>query len=56
MGKFPRGFSNARLVPVDYRIVIDACKTNVRVSLFRANFNKRFISGHDFTGCGKTCS
>jgi hypothetical protein len=29
---------------------IDTCKTNVRVSLFRANFTKEsFVSGHDFS-------
>jgi len=29
------------------------CKTNVRVSLFRANFEKRFVSGHDFSRAEK---
>ncbi len=28
---------------------MDACKNNVRVSLFRANFKKRFVSEHDFS-------
>ena len=28
---------------------IGDCKTNVRVSLFRANFERRFVSGHDFS-------
>ena len=28
---------------------IDDCKTNVQVSLFRANFGKCFVSGHDFS-------
>jgi hypothetical protein len=28
---------------------MDACKTNVLVSLFRANFKKRFVSGPDFS-------
>jgi hypothetical protein len=28
---------------------MDACKNNVRVSLFGANLKKRFVSGHDFS-------
>ena len=32
---------------------MDDCKTNVRVSLFRANFEKRFVSGHDFSRAEK---
>ena len=32
---------------------IDDCKTNVRVSLFRANFEKCFVSGHDFSRAEK---
>ncbi len=28
---------------------IDACRINVLVRLFRANSNKRFVSGHDFS-------
>jgi hypothetical protein len=30
------------------RGLFDACKTNVRTRLFRANFKKCFVSGHDF--------
>jgi hypothetical protein len=32
---------------------IDDCKTNVQVSLFRANFEKCFVSGHDFSRAEK---
>jgi hypothetical protein len=37
---------------------IDACKTNVRVSLFRLNFKKTlcFISGHDFSRAAKAAN
>ena len=33
--------------------LIDDCKTNVQVSLFRANFGKCFVSGHDFSRAEK---
>jgi hypothetical protein len=29
--------------------LIDACKNNVRVRLFLNQFQKRFVSGHDFS-------
>ena len=32
---------------------MDACKTNVRVSLFRADLRARFVSGHDFSRAAK---
>ncbi len=32
---------------------IDDCKTNIRVSLFRSNFKKCFVSGHDFSRAEK---
>jgi hypothetical protein len=32
---------------------IDDCKTNVQGSLFRANFEKCFVSGHDFSRAEK---
>jgi hypothetical protein len=32
---------------------MDDCITNVRASLFRANFEKRFVSGHDFSRAEK---
>jgi hypothetical protein len=40
----------------DYQLAlkaIDACKTNVRARLFRANFKKCFVSGHDFSRAEK---
>jgi len=42
------GFSRAVNGGVDEGF-IDDCKTNVQVSLFRANFEKCFVSGHDFS-------
>jgi hypothetical protein len=36
-----------------HTLFIDDCKTNVQVSLFRANFEKRFVSGHDFSRAEK---
>jgi hypothetical protein len=35
---------------------IDYCKTNVRVSVLRANFKKGFVSGHDFSRAEKRAS
>jgi hypothetical protein len=40
------------ICPVNVRAV-DDCKTNVRLSLFRANFEKCFVSGHDFSRAEK---
>jgi hypothetical protein len=36
--------------------VMDACKTNVRVSLFRADLRARFVSGHDFSRAAKAAN
>jgi hypothetical protein len=33
-----------------------ACKNSVRVSQFRANFKKRFVSGHDFSRAVKAAN
>jgi hypothetical protein len=33
--------------------LMDACKNNVRVNQFRANFKERFVSGHDFSRAAK---
>jgi hypothetical protein len=35
---------------------MDACKTNVRVSLFRADLRARFVSGHDFSRAAKAAN
>jgi hypothetical protein len=37
-------------------LFIDACKNNVRASLFRANLKKRFVSGHDFSRATKAAN
>jgi hypothetical protein len=38
---------------MSYARTIDDCKTNVLLSLFRANFEKCFVSGHDFSRAEK---
>jgi hypothetical protein len=42
-----------RRVEFLHTLFIDDCKTNVRVSLFRANLEKCFVSRHDFSRAEK---
>ncbi len=49
MSRTNRKYHTAQPGAIPGSAAMDDCKTNVRVSPFRANFEKRFVSGRDFS-------